>query len=370
KELQQLIDNWHIEKDAALLYRTVARFEHDEKRKRIFHNLSRFEEEHAGLWEKELKGHGGAVPHFKPRFKTKITLFLIQRLGRRALIDVLERNKQSKIRGYFNQLELFASEALRERIKELFAIEKKHATVLQYLNGKEISPFGGGEFHREGGGIRDIIFGMNDGLLSTFSLVAGVAGGTMSNNVILLAGLAGAIAGAISMAAGAFVSTRAEREVMELQLKIEKKELELMPESEQKELAHLYQRKGIDREQAERIAHTIMQDKDIALDTMAREELGFSPSLMVDPFKAALFSGIFFIIGAAVPIVPFFILYETYAFPAAIICSLSCFFVIGASRTIITGKKALQSGMEMFFIGSGAAAITYVIGTGIGNIIK
>lgn len=362
RELKKSLENWREEKEAAYIFRCVAKHEKEEKRKEIFTKFAAIEEEHAAIWYASLTSQG-VEPEYSPRVRTRCLLFFVRLFGGPALIDALDRLKRSKIRTYFNQLEAFSSDPMTERVKKLFAIEKSHTAVLDYLNDKPAFPYGGSSWHKTGVGIREIIFGMNDGLLSIFSFIAGLAGGSIQREVVLFTGLAASVAGAISMAAGAFVSTRAEREVMELQLKIEKRELELMPHVEQQELSSVYKQKGLSAEQADSVAATILENKDIALNTMAREELGFDPEQLSNPFKAALLTGVSFIIGAALPVVPFLFCANEYAFAISIVSSLAGFFIIGAVRTIVTGKNPLLSGLEMFCIGTGASAITFLIGT-------
>jgi VIT1/CCC1 family predicted Fe2+/Mn2+ transporter len=224
----------------------------------------------------------------------------------------------------------------------------------------------GERWHQGGSSIRDIIFGMNDGLLSMFSLVTGVAGGTTNNSVVILAGLAGAIAGAISMAAGAYVSTKAEKEVLEKHLQMERSELETMPEAEEEELALMYELKGISHAKAKSIAKSIMSKKDTALETMAREELGFAPGETGDPLKAALMSGVSFTLGSSLPVLPWVFIPGRLALYTSIGLSLGGFFIAGVCRTLVTGKNPWKSGLEMFAIGTGSALITYLIGSSLG----
>jgi len=181
-----------------------------------------------------------------------------------------------------------------------------------------------------------------------------------------LAGLSGAVAGAISMAAGAYVSTKAEVETLENTLEAERKEIELMPEAEEEELALMYELKGFKQEDARNIAKTIFSDKEMALDIMAREELGVDPDELGDPRKAALASGFSFVVGSSMPIMPFLLFSGRFSFYVSIALSLGGFFVIGAVRTIVTGRKPILSGLEMFLIGTAAALITYFVGKIIG----
>jgi VIT1/CCC1 family predicted Fe2+/Mn2+ transporter len=224
----------------------------------------------------------------------------------------------------------------------------------------------GERWHQGGSSIRDIIFGMNDGLLSMFSLVTGVAGGTTNNSVVILAGLAGAVAGAISMAAGAYVSTKAEKEVLEKHLQMEASELETMPETEAEELALMYELKGVSPAKSRNIAKSIMSNKKVALETMAREELGFAPEETGNPLKAGLTSGVSFVIGSSLPVLPWILLPGKLALYTSIGLSLCGFFAVGVCRTLVTGKNPWKSGLEMFAIGTIAAIITYLIGSMIG----
>jgi vacuolar iron transporter family protein len=368
RELKRTLENWREEKEAAYIFGTVAQHEKDPKRKEIFTKFASIEEEHAEMWQGFLVDQG-ILPRYVPRLRTRCLLFFVRLFGRAALIDALDRLKRAKIRAYFDQLESVHSAPFQENVKKLFAIEKSHTTVLDYLNDRPLSPYGSSSWHKTGVGIREIIFGMNDGLLSIFSFIAGLAGGRLDSAVVLFPGLAATIAGAISMAAGAFVSTRAEREVMELQLKIEKRELELMPQVEKQELSALYKQKGLSLEQADSVAETIISNKDIALNTMAREELGFDPEKLSNPFKASVLTGSAFIVGALFPIAPFIFLGNAYAFPAALFLSMAGFFIIGSVRTIVTGKNPVLSGLEMLCIGAGASGITFLIGKWIGLLL-
>lgn len=363
KECRQILENWKEEKDAAFLYRAVSRIVRRRQHKKVLSNLARIEEGHAEIWREELV-KCNIKPKFRPSIKSRIFIFVIKVFGEGAMHEILRRNEYSKIRLYFKQLQTTDKQtAVHDKAKHLFVVEKGHSNVLHFLKTDEIDAFEGSAWHKGSGSIRDVIFGMNDGLLSTFSVVAGLAGGRLGGKEIFFGGLAAAVAGAFSMAAGAFVSVRAEREVYEKQLEIERKELELMPEAEHEELRKLYRSKGMSQSDSEKIASTIMNDKDVALDTMAKEELGFAPDSMASPYKAAFFSGVSFILGACIPLLP-------VSFSSADVCiyvsaafSGIGFFLIGATRTIVTGKRPFSSGMEMFLIGVSAAVLTFIIGS-------
>jgi len=206
------------------------------------------------------------------------------------------------------------------------------------------------------------VVGVNDGLVSNFSLVMGFAGAEARPEYILLAGVAGLLAGSFSMAAGEYVSVSAQRELFEQQIAMEKQELEMSPKEEEEELALIYQAKGIPDDQARALARRIVENPKTAIDTLAREELGLDPSQLGSPRAAAGSSFLAFIIGAFVPVLP----YLFAAGPTAWFTSgaLSCLalFAVGALISIFTSRGPLVSGLRMLGIGLLASAITYSVG--------
>ena len=216
------------------------------------------------------------------------------------------------------------------------------------------------------GTLRASIFGISDGLVSNLSLVMGVVGATSDNAIIVLAGVAGLLAGAFSMAAGEWVSMQSQRELFERQIELEREELRVMPEQEEAELARLYQRKGIPQVDAMRLAHHLMQDPEMALDTKVREELGLDPEQLGSPFGAAAGSFLAFVVGAAVPLVPFLVTSGQVAFVASLVASMVALFLVGAGVSLLTGKSAWRSGLRQMLIGGLAAAVTFAVGSLLG----
>jgi VIT1/CCC1 family predicted Fe2+/Mn2+ transporter len=213
-----------------------------------------------------------------------------------------------------------------------------------------------------GGGLRAAVFGANDGLLSNFSLVMGIAGATAQPRFVLLAGVAGLLAGASSMAAGEYVSVQSQRELYEQQIAVERQELEMAPEEEKEELSLIYQAKGIPSGQAEKLAEQILSNPDSAINTLAREELGLDPTALGSPWVAAASSFIAFATGAIIPVIPYLILTGNSAFiTSAVVCAIAL-FVLGGLVSIFTGRNFLFSGSRMLGIGIIAAALTYFIG--------
>jgi VIT1/CCC1 family predicted Fe2+/Mn2+ transporter len=218
-----------------------------------------------------------------------------------------------------------------------------------------------------GGSLRAAVFGVNDGLVSNLALIMGVAGGASDPAIILLAGVAGLVAGAGSMAAGEWVSVRSQRELYERELTVERWELEEFPDDERRELELIYQAKGMDVEQAGALAERIMADPDIALDTLAREELGLNPGDLGSPWIAAISSFVAFAVGAVVPLLPFlFGVVGGGAVLASALLSAVALATVGATISVFTGRSVWRSGLRMVAIGGGAAAVTYLIGSLVG----
>ena len=212
------------------------------------------------------------------------------------------------------------------------------------------------------GALRAAIFGINDGLLSNLSLIMGVAGATVSNHFILVAGVAGLLAGSFSMGAGEYVSMRAQRELFERLLHIEAHELATEPEEEHEELRKIYEDRGIPAELAHQVTAAVMRDPKVALETHAREELGLDPDELGSPWGAAISSLVMFAIGAVIPLLPFVIGSGTAAVVAAIAGSAGSIFGVGAAMTILTGRSVWYSGGRMLLLGTVAAGITFGVG--------
>jgi VIT1/CCC1 family predicted Fe2+/Mn2+ transporter len=223
-------------------------------------------------------------------------------------------------------------------------------------------------WHRTGqsGTLRAVIFGVSDGLVSNLSLVMGVAGASPEPRFILLAGIAGLLAGSFSMAAGEYISMQSQRELYERQIALERAEIEAMPEEEQAELANLYRAKGFSRQEADTIAKRIFQDPKAALDTLIREELGLDPNELGSPWGAAGGSFLAFAVGASIPVVPYLFGGGTTILLISLGASLIGLFAVGAGVSLITGRGTLFSGARQVVIGAAAAVVTFLVGRVIG----
>jgi len=351
------------EVDSASLYRAIAAIERDERLAEVFRRLAETEEAHAAFWEDKLRAAGAPVPPRTPGRRSRILAWLARRFGPQVILSTLAAAERNAGSGYADHPESRATAMPGE--------ERSHARVLRTLAGTTNRGVEGSLLarlegrHRLAGGnaLRAAVLGANDGLVSNLSLVMGVAGAQLSGDAILLAGLAGLLAGSSSMAMGEWLSVQSSLELYERQIAIEAEEIEAVPAEEAEELALIYQAKGIPEDQARELADRLMSDRDTALDTLAREELGIDPAELGGSAKeAAATSFALFAIGAIVPVAPFFFLQGSAAVATRLAISALALFLIGAGITLLTGRSVLHSGMRQLLIGTAAAATTFLIG--------
>lgn len=246
----------------------------------------------------------------------------------------------------------------------------RHMQVLKRMRaGAGVGGLATGEGHRAGGQsgtLRAAVFGVNDGLVSNLSLVMGVAGAASGSSFVLLAGIAGLLAGAFSMAAGEYVSMSATKELFENQIAFERREQAEDPEAELAELTLIFKDKGVPEEDAAKIAAHLMADPEMALETHVREELGLDPDELGSPWGAAGSSFVAFVGGAIVPVFPYMIFTGTTAFAVSIVLSTLALLGVGAAISRFTGRNWVFSGVRMLVIGGLAATVTYAVGRLIG----
>lgn len=222
--------------------------------------------------------------------------------------------------------------------------------------------------HRDlqGGAARAAVFGISDGLVSNVALILGIAGASTDGSLVRLAGLSGLLAGAISMAAGEWVSVRAQNELIEREIEIERRSLSENPKAETSELAALYRRRGIKPERARKVAEEIMQDPDIALDVHAREELGVDPDDLGDPRGVAIASFLAFSVGATIPLVPWFITDGAAAAVASVVLGVITAAIVGVALAVFTERSRLLSAVRQVAVVTIACGATFLIGSLLG----
>lgn len=354
--------NLQAEIDGAALYRALADIEAGSELATVYTRMAEAEERHADIWRAKLLEAGITELAKHPGWRTQTLIALARRFGPGFILSTVTQREQADSDRYRDQPE--AREA------QMAADERSHARLFQAIGeqtaglpGEAIARLEGR--HRSGGGnaLRAAVLGANDGLVSNASLVMGVAGAELAGRSILITGLAGLLAGSLSMALGEWLSVQSARELYEHQIEIERDELLAVPEEEAEELALIYQAKGLPADQARDLGRRLVQDPQAALDTLAREELGVDPAeLGGSAWVAAITSFLLFAAGAIIPVLPYFFVAGTTAVVASIVLSVIGLFVIGAAITLITGRSALRSGLRQVIFGVAAAAITFGVG--------
>ncbi|MFB6129602.1 MAG: VIT1/CCC1 transporter family protein [Salinigranum sp.] len=358
--------NLQDETDSAMLYRTLAEVEENPQLAGVYERLGDTEAEHAEFWRDRLRELGESSPDATPSWRARTLAWLARRFGPGAVLSTLRTNEHVGGSAYASQPEVDGT--------GLEADEQSHARLLAAIDapggveGGALARLEGRHRATSGNALRAAVLGANDGLVSNLSLVMGVAGAALSSGTILVTGLAGLIAGAGSMAMGEWLSVQSSRELYQRQIDIEAEELAEAPEEEARELALIYQAKGLPAEQAETLADRIISDHETALDTLSREELGINPEeLGGSAYEAAGASFVLFALGAIVPVVPFALLTGLSAVGVSLLLSAIALFLIGAGITLLTGRSVVYSGGRQVLIGIAAAALTYGVGTLVGG---
>jgi vacuolar iron transporter family protein len=343
-----LVDSWYHEKESAWLYRQVAHAETDPKKSELFLKLAAAAEEQAAKWQLAARrGSAGTAPAeraFVPSLRARIVARLLTRFEPRSLRSVLAA---MKLRGLsiYSAAPAVAGHAMPTSLAEVGA---RHRSAL-------------------GGSLRAGVFGVNDGLVSNVSLVLGVAGAGAASAYVFTAGVAGLLAGALSMAAGEYVSVRSQREMYEYQIALEREELAEYPEEEAEELALIYQARGLELEQARAVSRSLLSRPQQALDVLAREELGLNPDDLGSPWQAAATSFVAFAAGAAIPLIPFLAgLTAVRATLGSALLTLAALFAVGLALSLFTGRDAVRAALRMVLIGGGAGALSFLVGRALG----
>lgn len=360
--------NLQGEIDSASLYRAMAEAEPDPKLQEVYRRLAAVEEAHAEFWRSQLARIGIRVTGLRAGWRTRALTWLARRFGPHFVLPTIDTLEQKDSTQYDSQPEAVA--------RGLPAMERSHARILRAIEqrpgprgeqGSAIARLEGRHRGMAGNSLRAAVLGANDGLVSNLSLVMGIAGAQAAEKTILLTGLAGLVAGACSMALGEWLSVNSSRELYQKQIATEKHELETMPDEEKEEMVLIYQAKGLSEEQARALADRLMANKDSALDTLVREELGIDPDeLGGSAWAAAGTSFCLFSAGAIFPVAPYFFLTGQAAFAGSLAFSAAALALIGAGTSLFTGRHVLFSAARQVVIGLAAAAITFGVGRALG----
>lgn len=339
--------SWFHERQSAWLYRVLVECEPEPAKRSLFTALAEAAEDQARTWERTGGLSPAIIEAFRPSLRARLVADLLRRLGPRPMKSMLIA---MKLRG--------------------LSVYGASVPTPGHPMPTSVTEVGARHKGMGGGNLRAAVFGVNDGLVSNASLLMGVAGAGATGASAITAGVAGLLAGALSMAAGEYVSVRSQREMFEYQIGLEREELEEYPEEEAEELALIYAARGMDLAKAREITHELVKNHDHALDALAREELGLNPDDLGSPWGAAIFSFLSFSLGAALPLLPFLLVptVPQAAMQAAALSGLALFGV-GMTLSLFTGRNAFVGGLRMLAIGAGAGAITFGIGHLLGGVI-
>lgn len=385
KLLAALEANWQTEMEGVYTYQTLSDRETDPQRKAALHGLSTAEKHHADLWAGRIRDLGGAEPVYTGHPTGQADDLATRVGGPELALRRLEIDESRDIARYGKQMTELGDEPSTVILREVIADEREHYKTLRDLIGTQripdLSPQDARSAledllraRRKGNPetanwVGDAIYGINDGLGSIFGIVSGVSGATLGNShFVLIAGLAGMIASALSMGSGAYLAAKSEREIYEAEFARERETVE-SNESEAREVLSLsYQVRGLPAEDADRFVDHLAKDKDHLVHALARERLNTTEEGLSKPMVSAVSGALSTAVGALIPIIPFFFMAGIPAVIVAAIVSLLAHFAVGAAKSLVTIRSWWSSGFEMTAIGAVEGVVTYVIGMALGRI--
>jgi VIT1/CCC1 family predicted Fe2+/Mn2+ transporter len=358
-------EHYRDERDAAYLYRALAAVEGDAERRRLFERLADVEDRHAARWVELFRANDRTLPRYTTAIRTRLLAWLARRFGTNLVLPLMLAEEGREVQAYLGLARETTSRETHRAAADIAADSAVHARELSRVMGREGEPWHAGG---SGGYLRSVVYGFNDGLTANFGLVAGVVGASVEPHIVIISGVAGAIADALSMGASGFLAAKSEAEVQAHQIEMERHEMRLMPDLEEDELALIYEAKGLTPERARETAQAMMRDPAQALDAMVREELNIHPAELA-PLKDGVVTGSATAIGAFIPIVPFLLLSFWPAAWTSLAISMLAHFAIGAARSLFTGRGIWASGRDMFLVGFGVAAVGYLIGEAVTRLL-
>lgn len=365
KTLQTWYHHLQDETDAAYLYQVLGKYEPNEKRKQIYFKLSEVEKKHQSVWIDLLKKNDINASGFAPSFKAKTFAWIAARFGTGILAKMMLREEGLEVKSYLGLYNSSDSTQTKDIALKLAKDSAEHSGELSALLETE-----GESWHQteSGGLLRNIIYGFNDGLTANFGLIAGVIGADVQHHIILISGISGMIADALSMGSSGYLAAVSEKEVYEHEKRMEADEIRLMPELEAEELALIYQSKGMSKDDSEKLANEIIKNPELALQEKVKEELHISER-ETSPLREGWITGVATAVGAVIPVVPFIFFEGQTAIWISFVISMIAHFIVGAARSFFTGRGIFRSGFDMFVVGMGIAVIGYFIGEMISKLL-
>jgi VIT1/CCC1 family predicted Fe2+/Mn2+ transporter len=360
--------HWQDEADAAYLYRLLSAAETEEKKSDLYRRLAEVEDRHVQIWAGLLREHGREPGSFRPSARTRLLAGLGKVFGPGFLLPMLLAEEGREVKGYLDMHRRTARGAPGATESLTLARESaEHASTLNTISGKSGEPW-----HRteSGGFLRNVVYGFNDGLTANFGLVAGVIGASSqtAHHTVIVAGVAGLIADALSMGSSGYLAAKSEQEVYANEIAMERDEIALMPDVERDELALIYEAKGMNADSAHALATEVMADPERMLDEQVQEELGIGEPHM-SPLREGWVTGIATAVGAFIPVFPFLIWSGMTAVVVAFTVAMASHWIVGAARSVFTGRSVFRSGLDMFVIGLGVAIVGYFVGERVARLI-
>jgi VIT1/CCC1 family predicted Fe2+/Mn2+ transporter len=377
--------NWEAEVRMAGVYEALAGTTRDAGLKNRLMSLAETEKRHADAWAALMEAGGENPVNGSRHFTARFLAVLARVAGIGPALALAGAAEGQVLRSYLNQVSTVSDERAQGVLRKVLPEELDHQSADDVTAESSEEKQAGGkaatydseaahepeEWH--GGGIesiRNVIYGVNDGLTATLGVLAGVGGASVNPRVVLIGGLSAMVASGVSMAGGAYLSSKSQREVYEGQLAREAAEIEAMPELERAELVKIYRSKGLTPSEAETIVGRITSDKKVWLETQAREELGLDVAQFENPTREGLVAGISTLVGGVIPVLGYLLgrvligaaANGLAALVIAFVVSAAFLFGIGSARSLVTGKGAVKSGLEMLAVGSAVAALTYGVG--------
>lgn len=384
-DTKSLRSNWESETRMAGVYDALAAVASDAGLKRRLKALATTEKRHADAWAELLTRGGVKLPERQPRLTAQVLAVLARVAGIGPALALAGAAEGQVLRAYLGQVATVSDPGAQGVLRKVLPEELDHQSP-EEIAEKSDSPAATGsaspddgsrgdfvdeEWHGSGiESIRNVIYGVNDGLTATLGVLAGVGGATVNPRVVLIGGLSAMVASGVSMAGGAYLSSKSQREVYEGQLAREAAEIEAMPDLERAELVKIYRSKGLTPAEAKTIVARITSDKKVWLETQAREELGLDVAQFENPVREGVVAGVSTLVGGVIPVLGYLggraLVGATYSGLAAlaitfVLCAVFL-FLIGSARSFFTGKAGVRSGLEMLTVGTAVAALTYVVG--------
>jgi len=380
--IKVLRENYRAEREAAEQYRALAERERDEKKKAVLYKLVAQEEKHASRWKQRLEEMGSKADE-PSRISLRYKRMLVKSLDTESVLRRMEADEDAAERSYSKMIAGVTDEELIREIEEVRREEEVHGKVIRSMYGpssgethhpdRETRSKLEGLFRRErwhrrsGSWLADAIYGINDGLGAVFGIVSGVAGATdvaggASTQFVLLSGFAGMIASSVSMGSSAYLAAKSQREVYEGEMHRERQEMEENPDEEREELSLIYQLRGFSVEEADELARKLSERPEEFLEVMGAEELGLSEKSFPSPVRSLASGGLSTLVGAFIPLIPFFFLTGITAVITSFAVSLLAHFLVGAAKSIVTVRAWWRSGLEMTIVGIIVAIVTYGLG--------